>query len=65
MAARNFNPLMAVAGKLTIAEVEEIVPLGGLDPNSVHTPGIFVQRLVVSDDPEKPVEIRTTRPRKT
>ncbi len=65
MAARNFNPLMAEAGKLTIVEVEEIVPLGELDPNFVHTPGIFVQRLVVSDDAEKPIEIRTTRPRKT
>ena len=45
-AARNFNPMMAMAGKITVAEVEELVPAGTLDPNQIHTPGIFVQRIV-------------------
>ena len=44
--ARNFNPIMAAAGKITIAEVEEIVPLGQLDPNHIHTPGIYVQKII-------------------
>ena len=44
--ARNFNPLMAMAGKITVAEVEELVPAGELNPNEIHTPGIFVQRIV-------------------
>ncbi|MEE9273800.1 MAG: CoA transferase subunit A, partial [bacterium] len=63
MSARNFNPVMATAADLTIAEVEEIVPLGALEPDQIHTPGIFVQRLVRGEDPETPIEIRTTRPR--
>ncbi len=60
--ARNFNPLMAMAGKVTVAEVEELVPLGGLDGDAVHTPGIFVQRLFEGVH-EKRIEQRTTRPR--
>jgi len=58
--ARNFNPDMATAGKVTIAEVEEIVPVGSLDPNQIHTPGIFVQRLIKGDH-EKRIEQRTIR----
>ncbi|MBT6034983.1 MAG: CoA transferase subunit A [Kordiimonadaceae bacterium] len=61
--ARNFNPMMATAGKVTIAEVEEIVEIGELDPDHIHTPGIFVQRIIVSKDPEKRIEQLTTRPR--
>jgi 3-oxoacid CoA-transferase subunit A len=61
--ARNFNPMMATAGKVTIAEVEEIVPLGGLDPDNIHTPGIFVQRIIKSVGAEKRIEQRTTRKR--
>lgn len=53
--ARNFNPIMAVAGRVTIAEVEEIVPRGGLDPEAVGTPGIFVQRVVQAEPAEKPI----------
>jgi 3-oxoacid CoA-transferase/3-oxoacid CoA-transferase subunit A len=60
--ARNFNPMMATAGKITIAEVEELVPLGKLDPNAVHTPGIFVQRIFQGKHYEKRIEQRTTRP---
>ncbi len=59
--ARNFNPLMAMAGKITIAEVEEIVPVGELDPNFIHTPGIFVQRVFKGDHFEKRIEQRTIR----
>jgi 3-oxoacid CoA-transferase subunit A len=59
--AQNFNPLCAAAGAITIAEVEELVELGDLDPGSVHTPGIFVQRVVLVGDIEKPIEKRTTR----
>ncbi len=62
MSARKFNPVMATAADVTIAEVEEIVPVGGLDPENIHTPGIFVQRLVVGEDPENPIEILTNRP---
>jgi len=58
--ARNFNPMMATAGKVTVAEVEEIVPVGTLDPDHIHTPGIFVQRLI-QDSHEKRIEQRTTR----
>ncbi len=58
--ARNFNPMMATAGKVTVAEVEEIVPTGTLDPDHIHTPGIFVQRLVLGVF-EKRIEQRTTR----
>ncbi len=57
--ARNFNPMMAMAGKITIAEVEELVPLGELDPNEIHTPGIFVQRIFQGDKFEKRIEQRT------
>ena len=59
--ARNFNPMMAMAGKITIAEVEELVPLGELDPNQIHTPGIFVQRIFQGEMYEKRIEHRTTR----
>jgi len=59
--AKNFNPLMAMAGKITIAEVEELVPLGELDPNEIHTPGIFVQRIFQGAKYEKRIEQRTTR----
>jgi 3-oxoacid CoA-transferase subunit A len=59
--ARNFNPMMAMAGKITIAEVEEIVPLGDLDPNEIHTPGIFVQRIFQGKTYEKRIEQRTVR----
>jgi len=60
--ARNFNPMMATAGKVTIAEVEEIVELGSLDPDNIHTPGIFVQRLIQGEH-EKRIEQRTVRER--
>lgn len=59
--ARNFNPMMAAAGKITIAEVEELVPLGELDPNQIHTPGIYVQRIFKGTGYEKRIEQRTTR----
>jgi 3-oxoacid CoA-transferase subunit A len=59
--ARNFNPLMAMAGKITIAEVEELVPAGALDPDQVHTPGIYVQRIFQGVDYEKRIEQRTVR----
>ena len=59
--ARNFNPMMAMAGKITIAEVEELVPAGELDPNFIHTPGIFVQRIFQGKDYEKRIEQRTVR----
>ena len=58
--ARNFNPMMATAGKVTVAEVEEIVPVGALDPDHIHTPGIFVQR-ICSGTFEKRIEKRTVR----
>ncbi|WP_297296301.1 CoA transferase subunit A [uncultured Methylovirgula sp.] len=61
--ARNFNPMMATAGKLTIAEVEHLVEAGDIDPDDIHTPGIFVQRIVYAPNPAKPIEKRTTRPR--
>jgi len=60
--ARNFNPMMAMAGKVTVAEVDEIVPVGSLDPNFIHTPGIFVQRIIEAKC-EKRIENRTTRER--
>lgn len=59
--ARNFNPLMAMAGKITIAEVEELVPAGELDPDLVHTPGIYVNRIFKGGKYEKRIEQRTTR----
>lgn len=61
--ARNFNPLCAAAGRITIAEVEQLVEPGELDPALVHTPGLFVQRVVVVSGAAKRVERRTTRPR--
>lgn len=62
--ARNFNPMMASAGRITIAEVEELVPAGELDPNQIHTPGIFVNRIFQGVNYEKRIEQRTTRLRK-
>jgi len=59
--ARNFNPLAAMAGKITIAEVEEIVEIGELDPNYIHTPSIYVQRIFVGENFEKRIERRTVR----
>ncbi len=59
--ARNFNPLMAMAGKVTIAEVEELVDAGELDPNQIHTPGIYVHRIFQGEGYEKRIEQRTTR----
>jgi 3-oxoacid CoA-transferase subunit A len=61
--ARNFNPIMATAGKVTVVEAEEIVPIGSLDPDSIHTPGIYVQRIIQSVGAEKRIEHRTTRKR--
>lgn len=59
--ARNFNPMMAMAGKVTIAEVEELVPAGQLDPDHIHTPGIYVHRIFQGSDYEKRIEQRTVR----
>jgi 3-oxoacid CoA-transferase subunit A len=59
--ARNFNPMCAMAGRITVAEVEEIVETGSIDPDHVHTPGIFVQRLVLNPHPEKRIEQRVIR----
>ncbi len=61
--AKNFNPMMAMAGTITVAEVEELVPAGELDPNEIHTPGIFVQRIFQGEKFEKRIEQRTVRPR--
>ncbi len=61
--ARNFNPMMAMAGKITIAEVEELVEPGELDPNCIHVPGIYVHRIFQGKDYEKRIEQRTTRMR--
>ncbi|GAA1495140.1 CoA transferase subunit A [Paeniglutamicibacter kerguelensis] len=61
--ARNFNPVVATAGKVTVAEAEIIVPLGGIDPNHVITPGVYVQRVVQAIDKVKDIEQRTVRPR--
>jgi 3-oxoacid CoA-transferase subunit A len=61
--ARNFNPLMAMAGKITIAEVEELVPAGELDPNVIHTPGIYVHRIFQGVNYEKRIEQRTVTKR--
>jgi 3-oxoacid CoA-transferase subunit A len=61
--ARNFNSMMAAAGRITIAEVEELVEVGELDPDHVHTPSIYVQRIFQGRDYEKPIEQRTTRKR--
>jgi len=59
LTARNFNPECAAASKFTVAEVEEIVELGSLDPNFIHTPGIYIQKLVLNASPEKRIEKRT------
>ncbi|MFN3564423.1 MAG: CoA transferase subunit A [Burkholderiaceae bacterium] len=61
--ARNFNPVVAMCGKVTIAEVEQIVDNGEIDPDHVHTPGIFVNRLVLNPNPQKRIENRTVRPK--
>ena len=61
--ARNFNPVMCGAAKITVAEVEELVPAGSLDPNSIHIPGIFVQRIFQGTDYEKRIEQRTVKSR--
>jgi 3-oxoacid CoA-transferase subunit A len=61
--ARNFSPVMAMAGKVTIAEVEHLVPAGELDPNNIHVPGIYVHRIFQGKDYEKRIENRTTRKR--
>ncbi len=59
--ARNFNPVVAMCGRVTVAEVEQLVENGELDPDQIHTPGIFVQRLVVNSHPQKRIEQRTVR----
>ncbi|MEY3436045.1 MAG: hypothetical protein RL335_501, partial [Bacteroidota bacterium] len=59
--SRNFNPLMAMAGKITIAEVEELVEPGALDPDHIHTPGIYVHRIFKGNNYEKRIEKRTTQ----
>ena len=61
MTARNFNPMMATAGKVTVAEVEHLVPVGTLDPDHIHTPGIFVSRIIQGKTYEKRIEKRTVR----
>lgn len=61
--ARNFNPMMATAGKVCVAELEELVEVGELDPDQIHTPGIYVDRLIVGTAYEKRIERRTVRPR--
>mgnify|MGYP006200090933 FL=1 len=60
----NFNPMMATAGKVTVVEVEHIVPTGSMDPDQIHTPGIYVDRIVLTV-PEKRIEQRTVRARET
>jgi len=60
--ARNFNPAAAMAGKITVVEVEQLVEVGEIDPDDVHLPGIYVHRIVVNPNPEKRIEKRTTRP---
>ena len=61
--ARNFNQPMATAGKVCVAEVEEVVPVGSLDPDTIHLPGIYVKRLIVGAPYDKKIEFRTTRSR--
>ena len=61
--AKNFNPVMAMAGKITIAEVEELVEAGEMTPNDIHVPGIYVNRIVLGENYEKRIEQRTTKPR--
>ncbi len=60
--ARNFNPAAAMAGKITVVEVEQVVEIGALDPDAIHLPGIYVHRIVHNPHPEKRIEKRTTRP---
>ncbi|MBN9424949.1 MAG: CoA transferase subunit A, partial [Burkholderiales bacterium] len=60
--ARNFNPNVAMAGRITVVEVEQIVPTGSFDPDEIHLPGIYVHRIVHNPTPEKRIEQRTTRP---
>ena len=62
-AARNFNPMMATAARICVAEVEELVPVGALDPDHIHTPGIFVKRIIEVGAANKRIEFRNTRPR--
>ncbi len=62
LTARNFNPECAMASKLTVCEVEEVLPMGALDPNFIHTPGVYVQALVLNKKPEKRIEKRTITP---
>ncbi|MGE0307739.1 MAG: CoA-transferase, partial [Acidimicrobiia bacterium] len=57
--ARNFNPAVAMAGKVTVVEVEELVDTGAIDPDDVHLPGVYVHRIVVNANPEKRIEKRT------
>jgi 3-oxoacid CoA-transferase subunit A len=61
--ARNFNPMMATAGRITVAEVEHLLEPGELDPDQVHTPGIFVQRIIQGSNYQKRIEQRTVRKR--
>lgn len=61
--ARNFNPMMAMAGKITIAEVEELLEVGELDPNNIHTPGIYVRRIFKGENYQKRIEQKTVNPR--
>jgi len=61
--AKNFNQPMATAGKICVAEVEEVVPVGGLDPDAIHLPGIYVKRMIVGAPYDKKIEFLTTRPR--
>jgi 3-oxoacid CoA-transferase subunit A len=61
MTARNFNPMVATAGKVTVAEVEHLVEVGEIEPDDIHTPGIFVQRIIHNPTPEKRIEQRTVR----
>jgi 3-oxoacid CoA-transferase subunit A len=63
MTARNFNPVMATAARVTVAEVEHLVPNGSLDPDQIHTPGIFVNRILQGTGYQKRIEFRTVRPR--
>ena len=63
MTARNFNPNVATAGKITVAEVEHLVEVGELDPDQIHTPSIFVKRIILNASPEKRIEQRTVRKR--
>ncbi len=63
--ARNFNPMMATAARVTVAEVEHMVPVGSIDADGIHTPGIFVQRIVHVPNPQKHIEQRTVRQRET